>query len=223
MKKVLTMILATSAAAVGLFFAGFSYASAATVVTVQSGDTVWGLSQKYNVSVDAIDQANNLNSASVITVGQRLNIPDGSQAATTTSQPVQQTTSSQSSAYTQPQYKQSIQTNAATTANTASTTNQAANNTAASAQTATTTSTTNSSNTGASNGNSAKAWIASHESGGSYSARNGQYVGKYQLSASYLHGDYSAANQEKVANQYVANRYGSWSAAKSFWQANGWY
>ena len=32
----------------------------------------------------------------------------------------------------------------------------------------------------------AKAWIAGRESGGSYSARNGQYIGKYQLSASYL-------------------------------------
>ncbi|MCT3383448.1 cell surface protein, partial [Lactobacillus johnsonii] len=39
----------------------------------------------------------------------------------------------------------------------------------------------------------AKAWIAGRESGGSYSARNGQYIGKYQLSASYLGGDYSAA------------------------------
>lgn len=70
---------------------------------------------------------------------------------------------------------------------------------------------------------SAKAWIAGRESGGSYGARNGQYVGKYQLSASYLNGDYSAANQERVADNYVKGRYGSWSAAKSFWQANGWY
>ncbi len=46
----------------------------------------------------------------------------------------------------------------------------------------------------------AKAWIAGRESGGSYSARNGQYIGKYQLSASYLGGDYSAANQERVAD-----------------------
>ncbi|WP_459798054.1 aggregation-promoting factor C-terminal-like domain-containing protein, partial [Pediococcus parvulus] len=60
-------------------------------------------------------------------------------------------------------------------------------------------------------------------SGGSYTARNGQYVGKYQLSASYLNGDYSAANQEKVANSYVSSRYGSWTAAKAFWVANGWY
>ena len=49
----------------------------------------------------------------------------------------------------------------------------------------------------------AKAWIAGRESGGSYSARNGQYIGKYQLSASYLGGDYSAANQERVADNYV--------------------
>ena len=69
----------------------------------------------------------------------------------------------------------------------------------------------------------AKAWIAGRESGGSYSARNGQYIGKYQLSASYLGGDYSAANQERVADNYVKSRYGSWTGAQKFWQANGWY
>ena len=69
----------------------------------------------------------------------------------------------------------------------------------------------------------AKAWIASRESGGSYSAQNGQYIGKYQLSAAYLNGDYSAANQERVADNYVVGRYGSWAAAKQFWLANGWY
>ena len=69
----------------------------------------------------------------------------------------------------------------------------------------------------------AKNWIAMRESGGSYSARNGQYIGKYQLSASYLHGDYSAANQERVANNYVKSRYGSWVNAKNFWLRNGWY
>ncbi|HFC9339344.1 TPA: peptidase M23, partial [Enterococcus hirae] len=26
-----------------------------------------------------------------------------------------------------------------------------------------------------------------------------------------------------VAEQYVSSRYGSWEAAKSFWEANGWY
>lgn len=70
---------------------------------------------------------------------------------------------------------------------------------------------------------SAKAWIANRESGGSYTARNGQYYGKYQLTSSYLNGDYSAANQEKVADNYVKSRYGSWVAAKNFWLSNGWY
>ena len=69
----------------------------------------------------------------------------------------------------------------------------------------------------------AKAWIASRESGGSYTARNGQFIGKYQLSSSYLGGDYSPANQEKVADQYVQGRYGSWTAAQQFWQSHGWY
>ena len=69
----------------------------------------------------------------------------------------------------------------------------------------------------------AKEWIAQKESSGSYTAQNGQYYGRYQLSLSYLNGDLSAENQEKVANQYVVNRYGSWSAAKNFWLANGWY
>lgn len=69
----------------------------------------------------------------------------------------------------------------------------------------------------------AKEWIARKESSGSYTAQNGKYYGRYQLSLSYLNGDLSEANQEKVANQYVVNRYGSWSAAKNFWLANGWY
>ncbi|MFD1392141.1 LysM peptidoglycan-binding domain-containing protein [Lacticaseibacillus jixianensis] len=69
----------------------------------------------------------------------------------------------------------------------------------------------------------AKAAIAQRESGGSYTARNGQYIGKYQLTSSYLKGDYSAANQERVADQYVAGRYGSWSKALAHSNAHGWY
>ena len=69
----------------------------------------------------------------------------------------------------------------------------------------------------------AKEWIAQKESSGSYTAQNGQYYGRYQLTITYLNGDLSPANQEKVANQYVVSRYRSWSAAKNFWLANGWY
>ncbi|HGL0893905.1 TPA: LysM domain-containing protein [Streptococcus pneumoniae] len=69
----------------------------------------------------------------------------------------------------------------------------------------------------------AKEWIAQKESGGSYTATNGRYIGRYQLTYSYLNGDYSAENQERVADAYVAGRYGSWTAAKNFWLNNGWY
>lgn len=71
--------------------------------------------------------------------------------------------------------------------------------------------------------NSAKEWIAQKESSGSYSATNGRYIGRYQLDSSYLNGDYSPENQERVADAYVAGRYGSWENAQAFWLANGWY
>ena len=57
----------------------------------------------------------------------------------------------------------------------------------------------------------------------SEAAQNGQYYGRYQLASSYLNGDLSPENQEKVADNYVASRYGSWTAALAFWNANGWY
>ncbi|KRL01991.1 LysM peptidoglycan-binding domain-containing protein [Liquorilactobacillus capillatus] len=69
----------------------------------------------------------------------------------------------------------------------------------------------------------ARAYIVAHESGGNYNARNGKYIGKYQLDSSYLNGDYSPANQERVANRYVAQRYGSWASAMQHWKANNWY
>lgn len=69
----------------------------------------------------------------------------------------------------------------------------------------------------------AKAWIAFKESTDNYDARNGRYIGKYQLTDTYLNGDFSPENQERVADEYVASRYGSWVAAKEFWLQNGWY
>ena len=96
-----------------------------------------------------------------------------------------------------------------------------ATSTAASTDT-TTTSTTYSSNLSSADA-AAKETIAQRESSGSYTAQNGQYYGRYQLTISYLNGDLSAENQERVADTYVASRYGSWSAALAFWNANGWY
>lgn len=71
----------------------------------------------------------------------------------------------------------------------------------------------------------AKEWIAMKESGGSYTISNpsGKYYGRYQLTIDYLNGDLSPENQERVADEYVLNRYGSWEAAKAFWLENNWY
>ena len=84
-------------------------------------------------------------------------------------------------------------------------------------------SSTTSSSSASSSESAAKAWIANKESGGSYTASNGNYYGKYQLSRSLLGSNTSAAAQEAAADSYVSSRYGSWTAAKSFWEANGWY
>ncbi|MFC6182502.1 aggregation-promoting factor [Lactiplantibacillus daowaiensis] len=106
---------------------------------------------------------------------------------------------------------------------TSTTTTSTSTASTASATTTSTATTSTTSTTTSSSDSAAKAWIANKESGGSYTASNGNYYGKYQLTKSLLNGDLSAANQEKVANAYVASRYGSWTKAKAFWMANGWY
>ena len=212
--KIKNALLSTAAATASLFAIGAT-AQAATV-TVKAGDTVSAIAADHNTTIDAIQQANHLKDVNLILVGQQLEVNGDSTTTTSTStQTTQQTTTTQSSAQTsqtQAQPSQASQTQSSQT----QTSKPAAQTT-----TQRLVSTSNYSNNGSDS--AAKAWIAGKESGGSYSARNGQYIGKYQLSASYLNGDYSATNQERVANSYVASRYGSWSNAKSYWLANGWY
>ena len=113
------------------------------------------------------------------------------------------------------------------TASTTETTTSAAttddSSSATSAAESTDTTTTSYSSNLSSSDAAAKETIAQRESSGSYTAQNGQYYGRYQLTISYLNGDLSAENQERVADAYVASRYGSWTAALAFWNANGWY
>ncbi|MFD1317485.1 aggregation-promoting factor [Loigolactobacillus zhaoyuanensis] len=190
------MLVLSTVGAASLFVGGVAQASAATV-TAQAGDTVAELSNANGVSITAFEQANGINSSThLIYAGQTYTLPGTTQTTTTT-----------------------------VAAQPAATQTQAAQQTTQTTQAATTASTTTAAATtsGSSSDEAAKAWIANKESGGSYTATNGQYIGKYQLSSSYLNGDYSAANQETVANNYVTSRYGSWTAAQSFWQANGWY
>ena len=66
-------------------------------------------------------------------------------------------------------------------------------------------------------------YIAWRESGWDYDARNGRYIGKYQMDESRLNGDWSPENQEAVAEQYMLDRYGSWENARAFWDSHGWW
>lgn len=214
-------ILLTTLSAGALLAAGTVAANADSNVTVKSGDTVSALAHANNTSIDAIINANQLqNQGDLIYVGQNLIIPDGTSNTTTT------TTTQTAAPVQQAAPVAQTQTVAKTQAPVAQTTTQAtpAQQTAPVQQASTTQNTqAASTSTASSSDEAAMAYIAAGESGGSYSARNGQYIGKYQLSADKLNGDYSAANQERVASAYAVSRYGSWSAAAAHWAAyRGW-
>ena len=65
--------------------------------------------------------------------------------------------------------------------------------------------------------------IAMSESGGSYTASNGRYYGRYQLDLAYLKGDLTPENQEQVFEKYINERYGGLQVAWDHWKAFGWY
>ncbi|WP_313628943.1 aggregation-promoting factor [Enterococcus italicus] len=189
--------LALSAVALVGFVAYTGTANADEInYTIKANDTLSSIAQEYFGSSDYVNRIatdNNISNVNLIYVGETLVLNTDASAT------VAQTTAP------------------------AASTSQAATTQATTQTTQTTQSTTTYSSTATGSEAEAKEWIANKESGGSYTATNGQYIGRYQLTSSYLNGDYSAANQEKVANAYVLSRYGSWTAAKAFWLANGWY
>lgn len=167
--------------------------------TVVAGDTVSNIATKFNSTVSEIDSLNNFKDVNMIFVGEVIKVPSNTLKTNNTTyqttKPVSVATPvQQSQKYTAPKTVNSVPT----------TQKQVTNNVSNS-------------------GSSAKSWIAMKESGGSYSARNGKYIGKYQLDAAYLNGDFSPANQERVAENYVKQRYGSWEAAKNHHLTHGWY
>lgn len=176
-------------------------ANADTIYTVQSGDTLSGISYKFakdNSMVNDLAKKNNIQDINKIYVGQKLIIKSDGEIQEYNAQNAANANVADNN--TQATQQQTAQPQQAQSQASQSYTSNVSGSEAA-----------------------AKAWIAARESGGNYGATNGQYIGKYQLSASYLNGDYSAANQERVADQYVASRYGSWQNAQAHWQANGWY
>ena len=190
------------AAALAFLAPSLTFAQETTTYTVKSGDTLSEIAEKYNTTVEKLAEKNKIKDIHLIYVDQVLVI-DGEAPATSTTTaeaPVAAPAATETTTYEAPAASVTV-----------------AEETVATTEASASTSTVSGSEA------EAKEWIAQKESGGSYTATNGRYIGRYQLTDSYLNGDYSAENQERVADAYVAGRYGSWTAAKSFWLNNGWY
>ena len=211
-KKIKTT-LAGVAALFAVFAPSFVSAQESSTYTVKEGDTLSEIAETHNTTVEKLAENNHIDNIHLIYVGQELVI-DGPVAPVATPAPA---------TYAAPAAQD--ETVSAPVAETTEVVEEAApaasapvaEETVAAAETSAPAATVSGSEA------EAKEWIAQKESGGSYTATNGQYIGRYQLTDSYLNGDYSAENQERVADAYVAGRYGSWSAAKNFWLNNGWY
>ena len=189
-------------AALAFLAPSLAFAQETTTYTVKSGDTLSGIAEKYNTTVEKLAEKNKIKDIHLIYVDQVLVI-DGeapTTSAATAEAPVAAPAATETTTYEAPAASVTV-----------------AEETVATTETSASTSTVSGSEA------EAKEWIAHKESGGSYTATNGRYIGRYQLTDSYLNGDYSAENQERVADAYVAGRYGSWTAAKNFWLNNGWY
>lgn len=185
-----------------------TFAQETKTYTVKPGDTLSEIAETYNTTVEKLAKLNNIKNVDLIFIDQVLIIDGEAPVAetTTTEAPVAEVEETPAVAETvveETTYEETYEAPAPAPATAESYSAPAATVIGSEAE--------------------AKEWIAQKESGGSYTATNGRYIGRYQLTDSYLNGDYSAENQERVADAYVSGRYGSWTAAKNFWLNNGWY
>ena len=202
-KKIKTTI-AGVATLLAFFTPSLASAQETVTYTVKSGDTLSEIAEKYNTTVEKLAEKNKIEDIHLIFVDQVLVI-EGTAPSTATATAVASTTTYEAPAAAEEVTETTTYEAPAAPAAPAAESNTAAASTVSGSEA------------------EAKEWIAQKESGGSYTATNGRYIGRYQLTDSYLNGDYSAENQERVADAYVAGRYGSWTAAKNFWLNNGWY
>ena len=182
-----------------------TFAQESKTYTVKAGDTLSEIAETHNTTVEKLAKLNNIKNIHLIYVDQVLVIDGEAPAASTTTEApvaeVEETPAVAETVVEETTYEATYE--APAPAATESYSAPAATVSGSEAE--------------------AKEWIAQKESGGSYTATNGRYIGRYQLTDSYLNGDHSVENQERVADAYVAGRYGSWTAAKNFWLNNGWY
>ena len=187
-----------------------TFAQETKTYTVKPGDTLSEIAETYNTTVEKLAKLNNIKNVDLIFIDQVLVIDGEAPVAqtTTTEAPVAEVEETPAVAETvveETTYEETYEAPSSASAPAAAESYSAPAATVSGSEA------------------EAKEWIAQKESGGSYTATNGRYIGRYQLTDSYLNGDYSAENQERVADAYVAGRYGSWTAAKNFWLNNGWY
>ena len=185
-----------------------TFAQESKTYTVKPGDTLSEIAETYNTTVEKLAKLNNIKNIHLIYVDQVLVIDGEAPAASTT---------------TEAPVAEVKETPAVSETVVEETTYEATYKPATPAAPVVEESYSAPASTVSGSEAEAKEWIAQKESGGSYTATNGRYIGRYQLTDSYLNGDYSAENQERVADAYVAGRYGSWTEAKNFWLNNGWY
>lgn len=205
-KKIKTT-LAGVAALFAVFAPSFVSAQESSTYTVKEGDTLSEIAETHNTTVEKLAENNHIDNIHLIYVGQELVIAGPVAPATTPAPTTYAAPATQDETVSAPVVE----------------TTEVEEETPVVSETVTSTEVSAPATTVSGSEAEAKEWIAQKESGGSYTATNGRYIGRYQLTDSYLNGDYSAENQERVADAYVAGRYGSWTAAKNFWLNNGWY
>ena len=210
-KKIKTT-LAGVAALFAVFAPSFVSAQESSTYTVKEGDTLSEIAETHNTTVEKLAENNHIDNIHLIYVGQELVI-DGPVAPVATPAPATYAAPAAQDETVSAPVVETTEVVEETPVASEAVAEETVVSTEASAPAATV----------SGSEAEAKEWIAQKESGGSYTATNGRYIGRYQLTDSYLNGDYSAENQERVADAYVAGRYGSWSAAKNFWLNNGWY
>ncbi|RKV90894.1 MAG: LysM peptidoglycan-binding domain-containing protein, partial [Streptococcus sp.] len=148
-----------------------TFAQETKTYTVKPGDTLSEIAETYNTTVEKLAKLNNIKNVDLIFIDQVLVIDGEAPVAqtATTEAPVAEVEETPAVAETvveETTYEETYEAPASTPAAAESYSAPAATVSGSEAE--------------------AKEWIAQKESGGSYTATNGRYIGRYQLTDSYL-------------------------------------
>lgn len=229
----------TVAGLASVLAAGQTVAHAASTYTVQDGDTLSELAQKFNLTVEDLVKSNKISDANLVFVDQKISIPTSAVADSTTNDSAVASQAAESAASSAADSLAAASSAAAASdaaASSAAASSAAASQAAASSAAAATTTTVSASSTAAvagtgstydqfiAAGGTAALWqyVVMPESGGNPNAvsPNG-YHGLGQTMQAWGYG--SVATQTQGMVNYAVSRYGSIDAAVQFRLANGWW